>query len=282
MKRIPALLLVMLIILSAFSCTIEDNGADPSAPPQIILVYGDTRTNPDVHQKVVDAMLVMKPEIVFHTGDLVANGRNPALWVSFNKVTAKLRKTSAFFPVLGNHEMNSPIYFETFDLPNNERWYTVDTRDGIHFIILDSTSDSDTGPDSEQYKWLENDLRSIGQQAKFTVALFHHPPFSTGPHGGDEAGIRETFVPLFHQYGVDLVMNGHDHFYERSFYNGIYYIVTGGGGAPQYNQMKTSPYSQLHIKEYHFCKVSVYNGRLNVTAYSADLEVLDRITINPR
>lgn len=279
-NRLPALLLAVIFILPALSCMRDDHRVEPQSPPQVILIYGDTRTNPRAHQKVVDAMLAMQPEIVFHTGDLVANGLDARQWKTFNEITAKLRDTAVFFPVLGNHERNSPIYFETFDLPNNERWYTVDTRDGIHFILLDSTTD--TGPNSEQYKWLENDLRSFGQQAKFTVVLFHHPPFSTGHHSGDEAGIRETLVPLFQQYGVDLVLNGHDHCYERSLHNGIYYIVTGGGGAPLYSQKETSPYSQLYIKEYHFCKVSVYNGQLSVTAYSADLAVLDRITIDPR
>jgi 3',5'-cyclic AMP phosphodiesterase CpdA len=74
------------------------------------------------------------------------------------------------------------------------------------------------------------------------VAFFHHPPWSSGEHGSQLA-VRREFGPLFERYGVDLVLTGHDHNYERSKpmrgsevasapTQGVSYLVVGSGGAP--------------------------------------------------
>ena len=178
---------------------------------------------------------------------------------------------------MGNHENNSPLYFDNFILPNNERWYSVE-KDNLHFMVLDSNSDCSIG--SEQYLWLEDDLQYINENIKFVIAIFHHPPFSTGHHNEDEKSLRQTIIPLFEQYSVDIVFNGHDHDYERSLYNNIYYIVTGGGGAPLYDQARTSPYSQLFIQAYHFCKLFIINNQLIIEVCDINSNLIDRFEIN--
>jgi 3',5'-cyclic AMP phosphodiesterase CpdA len=243
-------------------------------------VYGDSRTNHQIHQKIIDEIIKIKPALVFHTGDLGEDGLDSAQWVTFNEIVSDLVKITQFYPALGNHENNSPLYFDNFDLPNNpnnERWYSVEVNN-LHFIILDSNLDCSIG--SEQYLWVENDLQNINENVKFVITIFHHPPFSTGPHTEDEKGLRQNIVPLFEQYGVDIVFNGHDHDYERSLYNNIYYIVTGGGGAPLYDQARTSPYSQLFIKAYHFCKLSLINDQLIIEVYDIDSNLIDKFVID--
>jgi len=202
---------------------------DPQTASQEIVIYGDSRTGHQTHQKIVDEIIKTKPVIVFHTGDLVKNGKNHHQWATFNKIISSLIKFTDFFPALGNHEKNSPLFFDNFVLPNNERWYSVE-KESLHFIVLDSNSDCNIG--SEQYLWLEDDLQNIKENIKFIIVIFHHPPFSTGHHKKDEKGLRQTIVPLFEQYGVDIVFNGHDHDYERSLYHHIYYIVTVVGEEP--------------------------------------------------
>lgn len=247
-------------------------------PSQPVVIYGDTRTNHATHRKIVEAIMDVGPAAVFHTGDLVGKGLEAEQWVIFNEIASELMETTEFYPALGNHEENSPLYFDNFELPNNERWYVVE-KNNIHFIILDSNSD--LSEDSEQYQWFEADLRNIGEEIKFVIAVLHHPPFSTGPHGDDEKvmALREILVPLFEQYGVDMVFAGHDHFYERSLYNNIYYIVSGGGGAPLYGQKRRSPHSQLFIKTYHFCALSVRDNRLIVNVFDRDLRLIDQFKV---
>ncbi|PLX05372.1 MAG: hypothetical protein C0594_07645, partial [Marinilabiliales bacterium] len=186
-----------------------------------IVVYGDTRTNHDIHQKVVDAIESVDPVAVFHTGDLVGYGVMAKNWEVFDTITDSMRKKSKFYPALGNHEMESKKFYNHFDVPKTG--YYSENINGIHFIVLNSNID--VSKESEQYKWLEDDLKSVDDSVLFKIIVMHHPPFSTGKHQPDEKSLRKSIVPLFEKYGVDIVFSGHDHCYERSFVNGIYYII---------------------------------------------------------
>ena len=257
----------------------------PSVPQQLepepasanICIYGDSRSGHGVHQLIVNAIMRLKPVAVFHTGDLVLNGHDPRQWAIFNRITAALRKSAAFYPALGNHERNSALYFADFKLPGNGRWYWVDI-DAIHFIVLDTGSP--IGPGSEQYQWLEKYLQRT-KPADFTVAGFHHPPLNVGPHAYDEKGLHNSIVPLFEKYDVDLVFAGHDHDYQRFFYKNIHYVVTGGGGAPLYGQRRSNPYLKVFLKKYHFCNLTnQHNGQLRIRVFDSNLQVLDSFTVS--
>ena len=271
------LLLVTLACSNSGSSLPSDYGSN--LPSNAVVIYGDSRTGHAIHQRIVDDIIRTEPVAVFHTGDLVGDGANRADWDKFNEITAKLRETTKFYPALGNHDLPPQIFLENFDLPNNERWYSVEIDD-IHFIVLDSNSSTSEG--SEQYRWLETDLQNARDKARFVVAIFHHPPFSTGPHVEDEKGLRQTLVPLFEEYGVDIVFSGHDHDYERSLVNGIYYVVTGGGGAPLYDQARTSSWSQKFVKAYHFCTLSVNNNQLTTSVFDINLKVIDQFTVSAK
>ena len=82
------------------------------------MVYGDTRTRHDVHREVIAAILKQtSPDLVLHTGDLVANGPDSSLWPIFFDVERDLLRKVAFFPTLGNHERNAKNFYDFFDLP---------------------------------------------------------------------------------------------------------------------------------------------------------------------
>lgn len=267
-----------LILILMVDCGFINTGVKDS-PDHALIVYGDTRTNHDNHKKVVEAILKVDPKVVFHVGDLVADGRKQDQWVTFNEITKPLLSVVEFYPAAGNHERNSQLYFDNFELPNNERWYSVE-KYGVHFIILDSNADlSDT---SAQYAWLENDLQNRSKTAAFTAAVFHHPPYSTGSHKEDEKGLRKTIVPLFEKYGVDIAFSGHDHHYERSLVNGIYYIVTGGGGAPLYDRERESPNSQIFLKELEFCALTVKKDKLKIDVFNEKSELIDNFIVEKR
>jgi len=241
-----------------------------------ILVYGDTRTGHATHQALVDSMVLRKPAAVFHSGDLVDDGLIADQWTLLFSITSDLRDAAEFYPALGNHERQSRYFFQFFDLPGNEQWYSVEANN-THFIILNSCVAIDAS--SEQYAWLESDLAAIHDSIQFVVAVFHHPPYSTGAHAEDEMGLRQKIVPLFQQYGVDIVFNGHDHDYERSYCGGIYYIVAGGGGAPLSDQARTHPCSQLFLKTYHYCKLSMLEERLAVRVYDSNNQRIDEFEV---
>ena len=268
-KKLIAIL-VLVFILPPFMSYAEEGSHG------CIIIYGDSRTDHCVHRKIVDKIIENKPAIVFHVGDLVGNGLKLKDWTTFNKITADLRKRAEFYPALGNHEKNSPLYFKNFNLPGNGRWYSID-RQGIRFIVLDSNSDLNVR--SEQYRWFEGNLKAIGAETKFVIVIFHHPIFSSTDKYADEKGLI-CMVPLFERYKVDMVFSGHSHNYEKFLYHNIYYIVTGGGGAKLYGRSHVAQYSMLFAKVHHFCKLSTSGDQLTVTVLDIDSNVIDQFSVS--
>ncbi len=219
-----------------------------------IIVLGDSQLNEPAQRRIAAAVIAEKPDIVFRVGDLVNDGDDPDQWALFREINAPLLETGEYFPCLGNHEYDSPLYFEQFPFLKGRRWYSVD-RAGIHFTILDSNSPLD--PDSDQYQWLKWDLRGEKEGIRHKIVIFHHPLLDVGEgHRPNEKGVKYLLLPLFEQYGVDAVFSGHDHNYQRFEYNGIVFVVTGGGGARLKGQARTSPYLRRFKKAYHFCVLS--------------------------
>ena len=137
--------------------------------------------------------------------------------------------SSILWSTLGNHETYTPgtPYFSIFTLPaageggglasGTEHYYSFDYAN-IHFVCLDSMESART-PASPMLTWLESDLAATGQ--RWIVAFWHHPPYTKGTHDSDFEieliEMRENALPILEAYGVDLVLCGHSHVYERSF-----------------------------------------------------------------
>ena len=130
-------------------------------------------------------------------------------------------------------------------------------------------TNKDYSPGSEQYQFL---MRDLGESARpFKVFFGHHPPYSSGLYGSVKK-MQEYLQPLFEEKGVQLVVSGHDHSYERTIVKGVTYVVSGGGGAPLYAQQNTlkNPRSLVYREAYHFVRVDVTSGELILTAWAVD------------
>lgn len=149
----------------------------------------------------------------------------------FDMFPAQLRST-VLWPTIGNHDTNqsrSPTnvpYLDIFTLPTRgesggkasgtERYYSFDYGN-VHFICLDSMT-SNNSPYEAMAKWLRADLASTAQ--KWIIAFWHHAPYSKAGHDSDTEAdmiaMRKNIVPILEDGGVDLVLCGHSHAYERS------------------------------------------------------------------
>ena len=247
-------------------------------PPNVTIrfvAYGDTQGDWDNWRTVSlvsQAIEKEHPAFVLKTGDQVDNGKNLDDWINFFTVSSFLHN-STLYPVLGNHEYYSPLYFSFFSLPNNEHWYSFENGP-VHFIGLSSS-----GPDRYrllQSLWLFNDLRSNNES--FTIVFFHHPVYSSGEHG-NTTHLQKIWAPMFERFHVDIVFNGHDHDYERSIVNGVTYMVIGGGGSPLYNNGH-SPWTVYSEKTYHYCLLNANSSILTLKAIKLDGTVFDSFTIS--
>jgi tartrate-resistant acid phosphatase type 5 len=132
-----------------------------------------------------------------------------------------------FFPSLGNHDWHASgarPHLEYFTLPGNERYYDF-VQGPVHLFAIDSDSHEPDGitRTSRQAVWLQSQLAA--STAPWKLVYFHHPPYSSGDHGGS----REMQWP-FQQWGASAVLAGHDHNYERLLIQGFPYFVVGTGG----------------------------------------------------
>jgi len=234
-------------------------------------VLGDTRTQHQFHQAVVEQIVAQEPDFVLHSGDLVANGHSARGWETFFEIERELMARAPLFPALGNHESNAQHYFDLFYLPGNERWYTFDYGNA-RFVCLQVDGIADFCPGSEQYTWLEETLAANTQPWLFVY--FHIPPYSS-VQDNLEDGIRQALTPLFERYGVDVVFNGHKHNYERNEVNGITYVVTAGGGAPLYAMQEREPTQAAFALVHHFVLLEIDGDHLQAKVISIEGEVLD-------
>ncbi len=241
--------------------------------------YGDTRTHPDRHREVVAAMAGMHPRLVLNSGDLVSNGQVLDDWYQFFPVNGVFGSNLPLYPAIGNHERNADLYYQLLPLPPgggdfDTEWYTF-TYGNCQFFVLDSSRRI-----AEQTEW----LREVLAQPKppgvdWRIAMFHAPAFSSGPHGSSET-IQEQWCPLLEDGGVAIAFSGDDHFYERSLYGGVQYIVVGTGGAPTYQPgVNPNPYSQFAIATLGFCRLDVTPNQLSCVFIDTNQKRYDEFTI---
>jgi acid phosphatase type 7 len=177
------------------------------------------------------------------------------------------RFLSRTYPSPGNHEYengtNGAGYFDFFGgraVGDNGGYYSY-TLGNWHVIALNSGPALPISVATAQYQWLARDLEANKNSAtaRCTLAYWHHPVFTSGPSAGSNGIMRDVYELLFRQ-GVDVIVNGHDHLYERFFPQdhlgvrspaaGVTEYVVGTGGAPLYDFGPQLPNSAAKLKTF--------------------------------
>ena len=252
------------------------------AAPLTFLVFGDDRSDPDAHEAVVRAMANDPSDFLINTGDLVADGARAADWQSFFTIEAPLLRDRALFVAIGNHELyedragaNFLKYFG-FPAAPSPRIYGTARWGPVRFFFLNAQHDWSGG---EERQWLEQELETADHEAGLVwrIAVTHHGAWSSGPHGPNANFVTARIPELLVAHGVDLLLSGHDHIYERGDGGPLKYIVSGGGGAPLYAIGPRGPTSRKAEPVYHFVEVTASADAVRIVARRvADGSVLDR------
>jgi predicted phosphodiesterase len=243
------------------------------------IAYGDTRTGDDIHRRIATSILTEMPDFAVHTGDLVTHGMYDSEWDNFFEIEQTLLANVPLFPSPGNHDANDPRYFDAFVLPGNERWYAFDWGNA-RIICLQIDAIVPFGKQSEQVQWLETTLAANTQE--WLIVVFHVPPYDAVFEDDMAYAARVNLVPLFEQYGVDLVINGHSHNYQRSVVNRITYIVTAGAGAELYYVHHPDPDTEAYYNGHHYVRFTVHGGTLIGRAITGDGEIVDEFELTSR
>lgn len=125
-----------------------------------------------------------------------------------------------FYAALGNHDEPTQVNYKLFNM-GGKRYYTFKPADNVRFFALDTNQ-----LDPEQIRWLQKELES--SHSDWKIAFFHHPLYSSGERHGPALEMRKVLEPIFVKYGVNVVLSGHEHLYERiKPQHGIYYFTVG-------------------------------------------------------
>lgn len=236
-----------------------------------------------------------KAQFIVHNGDLTEEPEDELAWDHFfGKATQWLTQVP-FIPVTGNHDEVDGVadrFTSHFNLPDNGvessiegTTYSFDYG-SAHVIVLNTESNI-----KKQTKWLEKDLANTDKPWKI-VALHR------GAYGGNTYGKIEDWVTVFDKYEVDLVLQGHNHEYSRSFplrdgkivgdggnivnnHEGTVYVVTNTAGQ-KFNEKKDDQfYHQVHFQNMKqmFAGVTIQDHTLTFQAYDVDGEKLDEFVI---
>jgi len=256
------------------------------------IIYGDTRTHPKTHRKLVELMMKIKNiDFIVHVGDLVTSGKKYEQWGPQHFEPIKgLAESIPMFITKGNHEGDDGNY-EKLLVPAGERDHLAFDYGPVHFHF----SDNYTREKEEKEKVAKRreakklvDLISLDasiSDAAWKFACFHKPSLNFGHHWS--AWGYPNALPSFAKAGVDFAISGHSHYYERfrpiappAGTKGSYvtYITTGGGGAP----LKETDPTDFHaaVKSVNqFCVFEIKGDTLTMLVIDIEGKVVDRLNL---
>ncbi|PZG14513.1 purple acid phosphatase family protein [Nonomuraea aridisoli] len=218
--------------------------------PFSFIYYGDAQNYIDsAVPRVFRQAFADRPQAkaIVNAGDLIDSANSEEQWGQWFKAGGFIDGQINNISIPGNHEYSgglSTFWRPQFPYPDNgpgnpelkQTVYTLDYQ-GVRFIGLDSNVQSNATLMAAQTAWLEGLLKD--NPNKWTVVTFHHPVYST-TGTRNNPNVRAQWAPLFEKYGVDLVLQGHDHSYGRgnqvaarksaTVHNGVAYVVSVSGG----------------------------------------------------
>jgi predicted phosphodiesterase len=205
-----------------------------SSSPVRVWVLGDSgavsEASKDVYRAYLDFTGKRNTDLILMLGDnAFKRGTDREYQAAVFDKYSKLLAQTSLWSVYGNHDAMTPeSYFNNFTFPQNaelggvpsytENYYSYNYGN-IHFVVLDS-SKSSLSKSGKMMKWLKKDLKN--NHSKWLIAAWHHAPYTKGSYDSDKRSrmirMRKNFLPTLEKYGVDLVLAGHSHVYERSMF----------------------------------------------------------------
>ena len=186
-----------------------------------------------------------------------------------------LDKGVKFYASLGNHDSTNQRMYKLFNM-NGERYYTFRPKMGVRFFALDSNY-----MDRTQLQWLEKELAQSGSDWK--IMYFHHPIYSSGGRHGSDTALRDQLEPLFLKYGVDVVMAGHEHFYERlKPQKGIHYFISGGAGKLRKGDVGGTYTEKAFDQGFHFMIFEIDGDQMHFQTISDQQKTVDSGVVTRR
>lgn len=260
-------------------------------------VIGDSRSNPDEWQIISQA--IPDSDFTLFMGDIVNSGSSSSDWEKWFEYGKEFISREPIYHTIGNHDTdNSPRgydnYLGLFNMPGNELYYSFTYGNAV-FICLNSLE----AVNASQYSWLLQTLETNKNQT-WKVVFFHKPFYTSPTHTGEMNSYFHTLWKAFDDYGVDILLNGHTHNYQRTkpinrkisrissveTYGcgdgqGRCQIVVGNAGAPLSPAASSSLWwLDNSVSKRHFCNIEIDGDVLTFKAMDANNVVFDEFILD--
>jgi 3',5'-cyclic AMP phosphodiesterase CpdA len=231
----------------------------------------------DVGQRMATERMRFPFELVIMLGDNMYGRQQPEDFVTkFERPYAALLSAGVvFYASLGNHDNPRNVQYEAFHM-GGQRYYTFN-RKNARFFVLDSNQ-----MDPKQLAWIDNALTQ--SQDEWKICYFHHPLYSNGGRHGSNVQLRVALEPLLIKHGVNLVLSGHDHIYERlTPQKGITYFVSGSAGELRKGDVRPSSETAAYFdQDQSFMLLEIAGDQLFYEAVSRTGKAVDSGVIRRR
>jgi predicted MPP superfamily phosphohydrolase len=310
MKKVNSLFAVLVIVNCAIYFQIEAAFATSSVSPSIqseqkmgfnFAAVGDMGCSP-LTEKIINDINNKSPEVILALGDLSYQRDNADCWLN---IVAPIESKMKI--VLGDHDYDSVSVLKQYKnhFNMNQEYYSFN-YENVHFIALATEIPFDTN--SSQYNFIKNDLEAASKNPdiNWTIVYSYRPQYSSpSVHPGNSI-LREMYHPLFQKYSVDIVLQAHNHNYQRSYpinYNnessssplvtdddiksykdpaGQVYVTVGTGGSALHDLNGKARYMAVQYQAFGFLDISITSNGRNLTGTfydSSDGTIKDHFTV---
>jgi len=260
------------------------NNSKLTYPIQIV-AFADNQFGLNVFDRLAQlASQRHSPNFIIHAGDGVQEFDNLQQWQTdfYDPLTNyNLAQHAPIIYAHGNHDFDPK---KSYKYTTDALWYSF-TIANTRWIVLDSNTD-----DERQDLWLSRELSSPEtQNAGFKIVVVHVPPFmefweplawhvKKEKHWGEF--VRTRFVPLFRKYGVDLVISGHQHNYQRGQSDGtVYTIIGGAGGELDFDRVEDWSFYNVVRQTHHYILMEIWSNKIIWKAYDLEGYIIDKFEL---
>jgi Calcineurin-like phosphoesterase len=250
--------------------------------PLLFTVVGDSGHGGPVAKAIARRIRAAHPAFLIHVGDFAYNhGSRDDMKDRFFPPYRRTLRRVPIFPTPGNHDLAHRSIYRTLFAPASDQR----PGDGLRyrfrwgpaaFVSIDSPDAAAGAPG------LADDLAADGS-APWRIVFVHEPLYTAG-HKRVERGLRPAMEPVVEAAGVDLVLAGHQHFYERSVPSceflpsaRVMHVTSGGGSGTQLDPVRQHPNFPRALSTPHFLRVRVWPDRFEIRAISPEGHTLDRV-----
>jgi len=287
----------LLLLPAAAGCS---TGPDTSLT---FLFFSDTQPDPETGDFTNIALLLKQaiardesPELIIFGGDTVNHG-DDADWSDFWQAVGDSLDEITTAAVAGNHDIYT-VQRRMFDHPSpkiqtepGDGWNYSFSQGPVFFVMLDSNYMG--AANTSDIKWLENELKSdAARQAHWRIAVMHHPMWTVSEIPRDiqrAETMREHFLPIFEEFGIDLILCGHQHVYSRTLPmrgdsvtpdgHGIVQIMAASGDKHSYS-ITERDFIAASAQAPNYLLLTADENSLNIIAYDNTHTEIDSYTID--